>query len=318
MHGKYISRSNDFSLQAILRDGSQSTTIIPQATVPLNTNDCMCSSLSDLATQSGHTVIEPECLTNQQCNGVICQMNLFHNVFYFENIILPCNYAINVIIQDAQFQPTYVTFYNRTESQPILLGFFPMTLYVEILRLTYSMEISVSYSYQLVTLCIKLLLSCMQAILDTRLYGNATLLPHHTILLDKTRCDLPNITTIAPPTAQPPPASPPPSAPESCHAFYSIIRATRSEPFLCKAMADCETGILCTLELLDTFYTINITVLNEGKAIIFSVTDSNQSNLGSATSRNTTISLPNSPNGTALIFKQTVSAQSIGFSVRSS
>ena len=119
----------------------------------------MCSSLSDLATQSGHTVIEPECLTNQQCNGVICQMNLFHNVFYFENIILPCNYAINVIIQDAQFQPTYVTFYNRTESQPILVGFFPMTLYVEILRLTYSMEISVSYSYQLITLCIKVILS---------------------------------------------------------------------------------------------------------------------------------------------------------------
>lgn len=148
-------------------------------------------------------------------------------------------------------------------------------------------------------------------------FGNITIVPEHTIILDKSSCHPPHIVLIAPPTAPPPPTPPPPSSPETCKALYNIIQKAHSEQFFCQANKDCETGILCTLEILNTFYTINITLVSEDKAIIFSVMDSNQMMIGSPMSKNTTVSLP-MPDRTALIFGQSVSAEkgSIGFSVR--
>ena len=161
----------------------------------------------------------------------------------------------------------------------------------------------------------------IQAVLDTIFLGNLTLVPHHTVILDKTQCDLPHIVTVAPPTAPPPPTSPPSSATDTCLALYDIIRKAHSEQFFCKAKKDCETGILCTLEILDTFYTVNITLISEDKTIIFSVTDSNQEEIGSAKSKNSTVSLPKPTSyRTSLIFNQRLSVDkgstgSIGFSV---
>ena len=156
----------------------------------------------------------------------------------------------------------------------------------------------------------------IQAVVDTILFGNLTLVPHHTVILDKTSCDLPHIKPIAPPITPPPPTAPPTSAPEICHTFYDIIQAT-AEPLVCMQMKDCTMGIQCTLEVLDTYYTLNITVLPSEKAFMFSVADSGQKKLGSAKSKNTTVSLPKPP-GSSLIFNQTVSGdkKSIGFSVR--
>ena len=152
--------------------------------------------------------------------------------------------------------------------------------------------------------------------MDTILFGNYTLVPHHTIILDKTHCDTPNIDLITPPTTPPSPTPPPPSAPDICHAFYDIISAAKKEPFFCQAMKDCETGIVCTLEVLDTFYTVSISVQAEDKSITFSVTDSNGRKVGGATLKNVTVSLPK-PEGASLVFNQSVSAEkgSIGFSV---
>ena len=155
--------------------------------------------------------------------------------------------------------------------------------------------------------------------MDTGFLGNLTLVPHHTVILDKTQCDPPHITTVAPPTVPPLPTSPPSSAPDTCHALYDIIRKAHSEQFFCKAKKDCETGILCSLEILNTFYTVNITLISEDKTIIFSVADSNRKEIGSAKSKNATISLPK-PSRTALIFNQRISVDmgatgSVGFSV---
>ena len=59
----------------------------------------------------------------------------------------------------------------------------------------------------------------------------------------------------------PPPSPPLSSAPEICHSFYSIISETTSTPyFLCEAKEDCATGIICTLDILDTFYTTSVTI----------------------------------------------------------
>ena len=120
------------------------TVVIPQAIVPLNASECMCSSLEDLAVRSGGTLLEPECRTNQQCNGVICEIDAFGDVYYIENIILPCDYAVDVVIEDSSGQPTFVAVFNRTESHPIVVGSLNLILNVEIIRHSYSMEISVS------------------------------------------------------------------------------------------------------------------------------------------------------------------------------
>lgn len=156
----------------------------------------------------------------------------------------------------------------------------------------------------------------LQAVVDA-LFFNITVVPHHTIILDKSRCDPPHIVLVPPPTAPPPATPPPPSSSETCKALYDIIRKAHSEQFFCQAKKDCETGILCTLEILNTFYTVDITIASEDKMIVLSVTDSNQIKIGSPTSKNATVPLPRPPR-TALIFNQSVSAEkgSIGFSVR--
>ena len=104
----------------------------------------MCSSLTDLASKSGGTLLEPECHTNERCDGIVCELDIFGNVFYIESIILPCDYAVDVVIEDSSGQPTFMSVYNRTEAHVIDLGFFSTNLFVEIIRHNYSMEISVS------------------------------------------------------------------------------------------------------------------------------------------------------------------------------
>ena len=132
-------------MQATLtQPGSANLTAIPQATVPLNASQCMCSSLQDLASRAGGTLIEPECHTNNRCDGMVCEIDVFGNIFFIETIILPCIYAVDVVIEDEQGQPTFMTVYNQTDTHVIDLGIFSTNLYVVIIRHAYSMEISVS------------------------------------------------------------------------------------------------------------------------------------------------------------------------------
>ena len=76
-------------------------------------------------------------------------------------------------------------------------------------------------------------------------------------------------------------------------------------------------GLECTLEILDTFYRVDITIDLEAGVIVFRVADSDGRKIGSEASKNTTVSLPR-PASTSLIFNQSVSAKSrsVGFSVR--
>ena len=126
-------------MQATLGNGLVNTVVIPCAIVPLNVSECMCSSLEDVAVRSGGTLLEPECHTNQQCNGIICEIDILGDVYYIENIILPWDHAVDVVIEDSLGQPTFLAVFNRTESHPITVGFLNLILNVEII-----MEISVS------------------------------------------------------------------------------------------------------------------------------------------------------------------------------
>jgi hypothetical protein len=159
----------------------------------------------------------------------------------------------------------------------------------------------------------------MQATIDALFFGNLTVVPHHTIILDKTQCDPPHIVLVPLPTAPPTATPPPPSSSDTCKALYGIINKAHSQQFFCQAKKDCETGILCTLELLNTFYTVDITLVSDDKmvTVTFSVLNSNQTKIGLPTSKNGSVPLPRPPR-TTLVFNQSVSAEkgSIGFSVR--
>ena len=128
----------------VRQEGSSNVTLIPQATVPLNASECMCQSLQNLATKAGSTVVEPECLTNTECNGIVCELDIIGSVFYLESIILPCDYAVDVVVRDSQRRALFMSVYNRTETHTISIGIFSASLYVEIVRHPYSMEVSVS------------------------------------------------------------------------------------------------------------------------------------------------------------------------------
>jgi hypothetical protein len=106
----------------------------------------MCQSLQDLAAKAGGTGFEPQCETNANCTGIECELDLFGLVFYLETIVLPCDYAVDVVVRDPQGRPTLMSVYNRTEAHTIYIGFISTSLYVEIVRHPYSMEVSVSDS----------------------------------------------------------------------------------------------------------------------------------------------------------------------------
>ena len=127
-----------------MQEGSPNTTLIPRVTVPLNASQCMCQSLVDLAAVAGGTDIEPSCETNTDCNGVVCEVDLLGFVYYIESIILPCDYAVDVVSRDSQRRPTLMSVYNETGTHTIFIGPISTSLYVEIVRHPYSMELSVN------------------------------------------------------------------------------------------------------------------------------------------------------------------------------
>ena len=129
------------------QEGSPNSTLIPQATIPLNASDCMCQSLQNLSTRAGGSDLEPECQTNPECNGIVCELDIFGSVFYLETIVLPCDYAVDVVIRDSQRQPTFMSVYNHTETHTISIGSFSAPLYVEIVPHPYSMEVYVSLDF---------------------------------------------------------------------------------------------------------------------------------------------------------------------------
>lgn len=146
----------------------------------------------------------------------------------------------------------------------------------------------------------------MQAFITDPFFSRVEILPTHKIILDKTNCTASPTTptvTVAPPTAPPPPSPPPPDAPDVCHSFFRIVQSNQSEPFVCVPLDQCEKGISCRLDILDTYYHVNIS-LTSSNDYAFLVEDGPADKIISMTSgRNVSVSLPR-PEGGRLMFKQ--------------
>ena len=118
--------------------------VIPTVYVPLNASDCMCSSLADLAQRATHPVIEPQCSTNERCDGVYCELDIFGAVYYLEVVILPCQNAISILVEDSSRQVLHTSVFNRNETRSISIGLIPLTTEVVIIPYEYSMDVRVN------------------------------------------------------------------------------------------------------------------------------------------------------------------------------
>ena len=117
--------------------------VIPMVYVPLNPGDCMCDSLADLAQRATHPSIEPECSTNERCDGVLCELDIFGTVYYLEIIVLPCQNALALLVEDSSGGVLHTSVFNRTETRSLSIGILSLPTEVVIDPREYSMDIQV-------------------------------------------------------------------------------------------------------------------------------------------------------------------------------
>ena len=154
-----------------------------------------------------------------------------------------------------------------------------------------------------------------QATIDEPLFGKVQIFPPHTIILDRTHCDLPTFTTLPPPPSPMPIPLPANEPSETCLGFYEAIRQNYTKPFICDFLESCDSGVKCTLSILANIYNITISY-SAGKFEFQVVRNGNEDSLINSTSMVVNITLP-SPPGSYLIFSQeTVTSSSRSLQVR--
>ncbi len=145
--------------------------------------------------------------------------------------------------------------------------------------------------------------------------GRLDLTPQQNINLDRTQCNIPEFPTIALPTRLPPPKPAAPDAPSVCislsnAAFEAYARTTI---FRCELRDKCESGLACVLYIGRSEYKIDINTTSN--SVVFAVVSADESTLyGGGKNVNITVALP-IPDGTDLMFGQTVKGDQVGFMV---
>lgn len=101
----------------------------------------------------------------------------------------------------------------------------------------------------------------------TPIYGNSTLVPPHTLFLDRSSCPTP----ITPPTTSSPPTSPtyPKPATPTCTALIAIAKDNTQEPFVCEVSTstgsegECDT-LVCRLDVRRSSFTVMLELYPRG------------------------------------------------------
>ena len=91
------------------------TEVIPSVSVPLNQTDCMCESLTSVASSVAesftiaNTDIKTSCFVNQQCSGIDCPVMISIFTFHIEVDVQPCETppGIFLVVRNAGLQAIY-------------------------------------------------------------------------------------------------------------------------------------------------------------------------------------------------------------------
>ena len=133
--------------QAFL-DTSPRQYLIPPVEYAINTTECLCNSMKELARDlEGH--FTHGCTTTEDCDGVRCAVDAFQNPHIMEIFVLSCEQppAVDLLIEDT-VGDSYLSLYinDNTSSIQIIDG---SSVYVlpTIIHHPYSMEFSVCYMH---------------------------------------------------------------------------------------------------------------------------------------------------------------------------
>ena len=120
--------------------------LIPPVSIPLDPQRCSCESLKGLA-ESIDSPLEHDCMTNEDCDGVWCEFDLFGTVYHLETLLLSCEDppALAMVVEDVNKQPLHVTNFSRTGIYSLGLGRgFNIPLGITMVHHPYSVNITVS------------------------------------------------------------------------------------------------------------------------------------------------------------------------------
>ena len=115
----------------------------------------MCASLADIAQRATHPLIEPQCSTNDDCDGVYCELDIFGARFYLEVVVLPCQNALSVLVEDSSRQVLYSSVFDRTETRLVQISGFSLPIEVRITPHDYSMDVQVIKKQYCNNWCVK-------------------------------------------------------------------------------------------------------------------------------------------------------------------
>ena len=107
----------------------------------------MCESLRDLAANTMHSFLVPTCSANRDtddCNGVRCSVFTLGGLYYIEGVILPCDNAVELIVEDSNLDPIFTTVFNESGHRPLVVDGYSIEVNSTIIPREYSMDIAVS------------------------------------------------------------------------------------------------------------------------------------------------------------------------------
>ena len=119
--------------------------LIPPVSIPLQPHECSCQSLEELADKI-HSPLEHDCATNEDCDGVRCELDVFGTTYHIETILLSCDDppGLETVIEDENNVPLRVLNFDRTAMGTINIGGLEVPAYGVIEHHPYSIDIQVS------------------------------------------------------------------------------------------------------------------------------------------------------------------------------
>lgn len=131
--------------QALL-EGSPPQYLIPPVEYAINTTECLCSSMKDLASDI-NTPFEHDCSTTPDCDGVVCHVDILIRSYIMVMYILSCEDppAVAVALGDPQGNVVWTYYINDNFTTLTIIDGFPVVVVSYIVHHTYSMDIEVSW-----------------------------------------------------------------------------------------------------------------------------------------------------------------------------
>ena len=90
-------------------------------------------------------MVEHDCTANTDCDGMICELDVFGTVYYLETLLLSCEEppAVDVVVEDDEHKALFASQFNRTGTYELVISGFRLPLSVVIEHHDYSMDVEV-------------------------------------------------------------------------------------------------------------------------------------------------------------------------------